>query len=613
MTHRFGALVSDAGTTFRVWAPAQSSVALVLADRSDEREMRRDPDGFFSVDAPGVRAGQRYSYRIAQGLRPDPASRYQPEGPLGPSQVVDARAFPWSDDGWPGPAPRHRQVFYEMHIGTFTREGTWAAAMAHLPRLADLGITTLEVMPVAEFSGRFGWGYDGVQLFAPTRVYGQPDDVRRFVNAAHAAGLAVILDVVYNHFGPVGNFFPEFSATVHGARGEWGDSINYDGPGSGPVREFMKDNAAYWIREFHFDGLRLDAVHAINDSSAEHIVSEICHAARAAAGARDVVIVGECESQDTRLLKDTGDYADGLDAIWNEDWHHSAFVALTGRRHSYFTDYQGTAPEFAAMARHGTLYQGQWYSWQQNARGGYAIGLPSSRFVSFLENHDQVANTGLGARLYQHVDQARWRAMTALLLLGPALPLLLQGQEFASSRPFTYFADHDGELGEAVRKGRLEFLEQFPPLTTPEIRAAIPVPSDDATFHTSQLLDDERAADRPAVRLHRDLLRLRREDPVLGLVGTADVRIESSAPTDALLLVRYLADSAHRLLVVNFADEHRARMNDPLLAPLPGTRWQQRWSSEQLRYGGSGAPSIPDTVPWVIPAASASLLVSVAR
>jgi maltooligosyltrehalose trehalohydrolase len=520
-------------------------------------------------------------------------------------------SFAWTDQRWRG-LDAHRHVFYEMHVGTFTREGTWAAAIKHLQRLADVGVTTIEVMPLAEFSGEFGWGYDGVHMFAPTRLYGEPDDVRRFVDAAHAIGLAVILDVVYNHFGPVGNFFPEFSNTVNGPPGEWGHSINFDGEGSGPVREFMKENAAYWVREFHFDGLRLDAVHGIADTSGEHVVSEICRAARQAAPNRDVFIVGECESQDTTLLRKTGAYADGLDAIWNEDWHHSAYVALTGRRHSYFTDYQGTAAEFASMARHGFLYQGQWYSWQKKGRGGYAFGLPASRFVSFLENHDQVANTGLGERLFHHVDHARWRALTALLLLGPALPLLFQGQEFGSSQPFAYFAHHDGDLAAAVADGRLEFLAQFPGLKTAEMRARIPSPSDRDTFERGKLLDAERNADNCWFLLHRDLLRLRRDDAVLRELGTAGVRVESSAPNPTLLLIRYFADAGQRLLVVNFADEQRLAMNDPLLAAAPSSEWQQTWTSEQPQYGGHDPRSILDASPWVVPANSAILLSSIA-
>jgi len=607
MNYRFGAVPHDKGVSFGVWAPAQSSVALVLVGDPD-RPMHRQSDGFFTLDVAEAHTGQRYWFRLAQGLRPDPASRFQPEGPLGPSQIVDTRAFDWHDQHWRGAVARHRHAIYEMHIGTFTRAGTWAAATARLPYLVELGVTTLEVMPLAEFAGEFGWGYDGVDLFAPAHVYGTPYDAQRFVDEAHRLGLGVILDVVYNHFGPVGNFFGDFSKTVHGAPGEWGDSINYDGEGAEPVRRFMIENAAYWVREFHFDGLRLDATHGIRDTSEHHIVAQICRGAREAACGREIFIVAESEPQDTQLLKGVGAQADGVDAIWNEDWHHAAFVALTGRRHAYLTDYQGTAPEFASMAQRGPLYQGQWYTWQKQHRGGFAIGLSSSHFVNFLENHDQVANTGLGERLYHQVDGAKWRALTALLLLGPGLPMLFQGEEFGSSRPFTYFADHEGDLAQAVETGRLEFLSQFPPLATSEMRLQIPRPADRQTFEMSKLDDQGRTTDSALFRLHCDLLRLRKTDAVLSEVGTDRVRVEASAPTAAVMLLRYLAPSADRLLVVNLADDHLSPMNDPLLAPRPSAAWRAMWSSEQVLYGGQGVVDFAHDGRWLIPGRSATLL-----
>jgi maltooligosyltrehalose trehalohydrolase len=607
--HRFGAQVHDDGVFFSVWAPAQTDVAVVI-DGADEHIMSRTDDGFFTVDVANARAGQRYRYRLQQGLRPDPASRFQPDGPLGDSLIIDPRSFQWTDHKWPGAGPLHRHVIYELHIGTFTAQGTWAAAAERLPRLVEMGITTVEVMPLAEFPGRFGWGYDGVNLFAPTRLYGSPDDARRFIDEAHRLGLAVVLDVVYNHFGPVGNFIPEFCPAFQGQPGEWGDSINYDGPDSEHVRAFMTENAAYWIADFHFDGLRLDATQAIHDSSDEHIVSAICRAAREAGGSRRIFLVGESEAQDTRLLKASGAYPDGLDALWSEDWHHAAYVALTGKRRAYFTDYLGNAPELASMARFGILYQGQWYTWQTKARGGYALDLGAAAFVNFLENHDQVANTGIGFRLHQEVDPARWRALTALLLLGPGLPLLFQGQEFGSTAPFTYFADHENDLAANVEAGRLEFLSQFATLASPEVRARLPKPNDLHAFERCRLSDEERNADHALRHLYRDLLRLRREDEVLSTLGTGSVRVESSAPTPTLLLIRYLADMAHRLLIVNLADDHLSPMNDPLLAPRPRSRWQLRWSSESIDYGGGGIVPLTDAGRWLLPANAAMLLAS---
>jgi maltooligosyltrehalose trehalohydrolase len=610
---KLGAIVTSTGVSFRVWAPAQERVSLVI-EGLDDIEMHADKGGYFTADVRDARAGQHYRYRLKDGLRPDPVSRFQPDGPLGPSMIVDPRGFAWTDQGWKGIADRHRHVIYEMHIGTFTSEGTWRAAERHLEQLRRIGITTLEVMPIAEFSGDFGWGYDGVHMFAPTRLYGTPDDVRHFIDCAHAAGLAVVLDVVYNHFGPVGNFIAQFSDTFLGQAGEWGDSINFDGPGSSGVREFVVENAAYWIAEFHFDGLRLDATHAMHDRSQEHIVSELARGARGAAGSRPILIVAESESQETRLLRDGGCFKDGVDAIWNEDWHHAAFVALTGHRQAYFTDYQGTANEFASMARHGFLYQGQWYTWQKHGRGGFALGLPGASFVTFLENHDQVANTGPGHRLFHHVNQAQWRTLTAMLLLGPGIPLLFQGQEFASTRPFAYFAHHDGELADAVRRGRGEFLSQFPALAGEQMQRRIPEPSSRETFEVAKLrIDEDSRRHQWAVRLHTDLLRLRREDPVFARLGTREVQVESSAPTPHVLLLRYISSDGERLLVVNLGADHLSAMNDPLLASRPGARWQRLWSSEHPDYGGGGGFSFQEEGQWMLAGSSAMLLGSERR
>ncbi len=605
-----GAIVGDQGVTFRTWAPVQEEVHVVLGER--EFPMSRDTRGYFTARIKEAAPGQRYWFRLREGLRPDPASRFQPEGPLGPSEIVDPAQYAWSDEAWRGAPPAHQHVFYEMHLGTFTPEGTWRAAESHLRELADLGITTLELMPIAEYPGRFGWGYDGVDFFAPSHLYGTPDDAKHFIDVAHSAGLAVILDVVYNHFGPVGNYLRDFAPAFFGKPGEWGDSLNYDGPGSGPVRAFTIENAAFWIAEYHFDGLRFDATQGITDCSSEHIVSEMCRAARVAAGARRVFLVGESEPQDTRLLHHTRTYQDGLDAIWNDDWHHAAAVALTGRREAYFTDYEGTASEFAAMARHGFLYQGQWYSWQREPRGGYSFGLPSASFVCFLENHDQIANTGAGHRLFHHVSQAKWRALTALLLAGPQLPLLFQGQEFASSRPFTYFADHDGDLGDAVHKGRLAFLSQFPGMTTPQAQQAIRPPNDVAAYSECKL---DRASDqsRGAVltQFHRDLLKLRRTDAVLSRLGTGEVAIETSAPTRDIVLLRYIAAAGQRLLIVNLGADELSSMNDPLFAPPPQHRWELLWSSEHSDYGGGGALPFVEAGRWLIQALSATVVAAV--
>src|SRR6266850_257550 len=386
-------------THFRVWAPAASHVEVVVQS-GGTTALDAEDGGYFSGLAEAA-PGARYQFRLdsSDQLLPDPASRFQPEGPHGPSEVVDPRAFTWTDDQWPG-ARREGQVIYEVHVGTFTREGTWAAASRELKELARIGITMIEVMPVADFEGRFGWGYDGVDLFAPSHLYGRPDDFRRFVDAAHAAGIAVILDVVYNHLGPVGNYLRLFSPAYFTDKyeNEWGDAINFDGPDAQPVRELFETNARCWIDEFHLDGLRLDATQQIFDDSPENIVTVIGRAARDAAGRRPVVLVAENEPQDTRLVRPIDEDGYGLDALWNDDFHHSAMVALTGHGEAYYSDTRGQPQELISAAKYGYLFQGQHYEWQRDRRGTPAWGLAPAAFVTFLQNHDQVANSARGLR-----------------------------------------------------------------------------------------------------------------------------------------------------------------------------------------------------------------------
>ena len=319
-------------------------------------------------------------------------------------------------------------------------------------------------MPVADFPGRFGWGYDGVNLFAPTRLYGRPDDFRQFVDQAHANGLAVILDVVYNHIGPDGNYLAAFSDAYFTDRylNEWGEAINFDGPDAGPSREFFIANAGYWIDEYHLDGLRLDATQQMFDSSPTHILTEIGQRVREMARGRATIISSENEPQETKIVRPVEQGGYGLDALWNDDFHHSAMVALTGRNEAYYTDYHGTPQELISAVKYGYLYQGQHYSWQKQRRGTPALDLAPSVFVSFIQNHDQVANTARGERVHTQTSPGRYRAMTALMLLAPATPMLFQGQEIAASAPFLYFCDHDPELASMVKAGRTEFLRQFP-------------------------------------------------------------------------------------------------------------------------------------------------------
>jgi maltooligosyltrehalose trehalohydrolase len=589
------------GADVRVWAPACRRVELVFPGIERALDMERDGGGYFRVFDPGARAGGRYWFRLdADRLRPDPASRWQPDGPHEPSAYVDPRGFNWTDAGWKGLAP-NGHVFYELHVGTFTPEGTWGAAALQLEELAAVGITVVEMMPVAEFPGRFGWGYDGVDLYAPAHIYGTPDDLRAFVDRAHAAGLGVILDVVYNHLGPDGNYLADFSPDYFTDKytTDWGRAINFDGPAA--ARAYFVENAAYWIDEFHFDGLRLDATQDLHDGSPEHVIASIVAAARAAAGSRPVLIVAENEPQDTRLVRPLADRGFGVDALWNDDAHHAAAVALTGRREAYYRDYKGSAQELISCARFGYLYQGQWYTWQNKRRGTPTLDLLPQQFIAYLENHDQVANSAYGRRMHQLASPARYRAMTAWLLLGPQMPMLFQGQEFCCSKPFLYFADHEPRLGEAVRSGRVEFLSQFPSLTDERVVRSLPRPGDADTFAACTLDFDERTRHREAYALHRDLLALRRSDPVLAHSGTR--RPEGAVLGAGACLLRYLdAQCGDRLVVLNLdCDLDFAPVNEPLIAPPEQTRWRVAWHSEAPRYGGQGMPPIDIDKAGIIP------------
>jgi maltooligosyltrehalose trehalohydrolase len=601
--------VTAEGVRFRVWAPKRRTVTVVFENGADELALTREDDGYFSGLAHDLRAGARYRYRLDDaGPFPDPCSRYQPEGPHGPSAVVDPEAYSWRDHGWPGLEMRG-QVFYEMHVGAFTPGGTLDAAARELPELARLGVTAVELMPLAEFPGRFNWGYDGVDLFAPAHVYGDPEALKRFVDAAHAGGLGVILDVVYNHFGPDGNYLREFSDDFFTDRyeNEWGEAIDFDGPRSKPVRDFFAENAAYWIREFHLDGLRLDATQQIFDRGPRHILAEVGIAARAAAAPRRIVLVAENEAQDLVALRPVEEGGWGLDAVWSDDFHHSARVALTGRREAYYTDYQGTAQELLSCLKRGHLYQGQHYSWQKQSRGTLVTDEPAAAFVFYLQNHDQVANHLRGDRLPGYGGAARARALTALLLLAPETPLLFMGQEFASSRPFVYFADHgDQALARAVRDGRRKFLAQFPSYGGPEAQAVIADPGDPATFAAARLDLNERVTHALDLALHRDLLRLRREDPVLA--GQSRLDLDGAVFGRQALVVRFFGGAAgDRLLLVNLDLDLDLVPAEPLLATSPGHTWRLAFATDEPAYGGPGTiPAWTGTV-WKIPGASAQL------
>jgi len=609
----------EGGVHFRVWAPKRQKVEVVLDGGAGASalpppfgaaQLTPEPRGYHSGLVPSASAGSFYKFRLDDGDSfPDPVSRFQPQGPHGPSQVIDPSRFPWRDRDWRG-VSLPGQVIYELHLGTFTREGTLEAARRELPELANTGITVVELMPVADFPGRFGWGYDGVGLFAPVAIYGSPDDLRRFIDDAHQLGMGVILDVVYNHVGPDGNYLKHFSEDYFTDRynNEWGEAINFDGPNSEPVREWVVTNARYWVEEFHFDGLRLDATQQIFDASAENIMAALTRAARQAATPRSIIVVAENEEQHSQLVRPARSGGYGLDGLWNDDFHHSARVALTGRHEAYYSGYRGSPQELISAVKYGYLYQGEYYTWQKKRRGLPSLDLPPQQFVTYIQNHDQIANSCRGQRLHRVCTPGSYKAMTAILLLAPGTPMLFQGQEFAASSPFHFFADHNPELRKLVHEGRIKFLSQFESLSQPEMRAFHEDPGNPATFERSKIDFRERERHAPIYQLHKDLLRLRREDPVFrrqqrGLVDGAVL-------SEAAFVLRFFGEAGDdRLLLVNLGtDLHFEPAPEPLLAPPEEQDWQLLWSSEDPRYGGCGTPPVESERNWRVPGHAAVVM-----
>ncbi len=496
----FGATMLPAGgVAFALWAPGAAQVMLEHAalDQFTDHAMAADAHGWHRLDLPTARAGDSYRYRLPDGLVvPDPASRFNPVDVHGASQVIDPRTYRWHDGNWRG-RPWHEAVIYEMHVGTFTPEGTFAAARNRLPYLVDLGVTAIELMPLAHFPGRRGWGYDGVLLFAPHPCYGTPDELRALVDAAHGLGLMVLVDVVYNHFGPDGNYLhaycPPFFNPAH--QTPWGAAINYDGALSATVRDFMIHNARYWIEEFHADGLRLDAIHAIRDESPQHIVHAICAALRQGPGrARHIHVVLENDANRARLLdRSPAGTPVCAQAQWNDDLHHAAHVLLTGQTDGYYCDF-ADAPLalFAQALAQGFIYQGQASAFRNGApRGEPSTGLPLDAFVSFLQTHDQVGNRALGERLHALGDPLRVRTALACVLLSPHVPMLFMGEEFAASTPFLYFCDFGPELAQQVTNGRRAEFGQFAAFASEAARRAIPDPNAESSMIDSQLRWDD--------------------------------------------------------------------------------------------------------------------------
>ncbi len=594
-------LEGDAGMV-RVWAPTAKSVALRPADfhsvfHSSQISSRgltpdgapgnltpdvalvRDNDGYFSGRASWLRAGVRYWLVLDETqVFPDPASRFQPDGVHGPSEVVDPNAFDWRTEAWRGRS-LDELVIYELHIGTFTPEGTFAAAADRLPALAELGVTAVELMPVAAFPGKRNWGYDPAAQFAPSEAYGRPDDLRRLVDRAHALGMSVLLDVVYNHFGPDGAYAAAFSPLFFSDRHQspWGAGINLDGPGSKDVRAFFIENALHWLIEYRIDGLRLDATHALVDDSPEHFLAELARVMHHTIVDREVLLIAE-DNRNLRTIVDSpADGGWGLDATWADDFHHIARRLTAGDDESYFRDFVGTTEELACTLRDGWLFRGEHSMHADAPRGSDPTGLPLPSFVICLQNHDQVGNRAHGDRLHHDINPAVYRALTMVLLMAPETPLLFMGQEWAASAPFLYFVDHAGDLARAVREGRRQEFGQFRAFADAAARERIPDPQDPATFERSRLMWNERDRQPHAgiLALYHQALELRQTLAPAGQSGSLDRQTIDAIDRDSIFMRRQQRDGAELLVV--------ARLSGA--GPVHDAA------------GGAEAPPLPETMP----------------
>jgi maltooligosyltrehalose trehalohydrolase len=547
-----GAWPDAGGTRFRVWAPDVRSLEVIIAGR--EREplpMTRDARACWEAHAEDVGAGDRYWYRLdGERLLPDPASRFQPEGVHGPSQVIDPRTFVWTDGGWTG-ISRDQVILYELHVGTFSPIGTFTGAAAKLDELAGLGVTAIELMPIAEFPGDRNWGYDGVDLFAPSRAYGAPDDLRALVDRAHALGLAVLLDVVYNHLGPEGAYLTAYARSyfTDRHRSPWGAGVNLDGDHSRHVRTFLFENALHWLVEYHVDGFRLDATHALSDDSPDHFLAEFVgrvhrHQPRA-------LVIAEDDRKLHRMVRSRDSDGWGFDAVWADDFHHQVRRLLAGDHESYFAQYSGSVTDIVRTVAHGWfLRRTDDGEIEEVAASDPAVGGVPAQYVICLQNHDQIGNRALGERLHHQIELATYRAASVLLLCAPETPLLFMGQEWAASTPFQYFTDHPEPLGRLVTEGRRNEFGAFVQFRDPALRSRIPDPQARATFEASRLRWDERTREPhlSVLRLYETLLTMRRTLPALyDPEGT--VRVEA-LDADTLALRRDAANGRSALVAI---------------------------------------------------------------
>jgi maltooligosyltrehalose trehalohydrolase len=593
---------------FRVWAPLASSIDLLLLDSAGRSvSLPKTGDGYFQAEVEGVSSGALYRYRLdGTKERPDPASRYQPQGVHGPSQVVDP-AFPWQDSAWFG-LPLQNYIIYELHVGAFSPDGTFEAIIPYLPDLKALGITAIELMPVAQFPGDRNWGYDGVYAFAPQNSYGGPHGLKQVVNACHRHGIAAILDVVYNHIGPEGNYLPEFGPYfTERYKTPWGSAINFDGPDSDHVRRYFIDNALYWIGEFHFDALRLDAVHAILDHSPYTFLEELADAVhnRAKKLNRQIFLFPESAANDARLIRsrDLGGYAH--DAQWNDDFHHALRGVLTAEKSGYYEDY-GDLSQLVKAYREGFVYSGAYSKHRGRRHGTSARDIPAERFVIFSQNHDQVGNRMLGERLTKLVGFEELKLAAGAVLLSPFVPLLFMGEEYGEEAPFQYFISHeDPALVQAVREGRREEFAAFGWQNEP------PDPQDPATFLRAKLNHDLAREKRFGIlqQFYQELIRLRQTLTPLARLSKDHCEV-AGFDNERLLLLRRWSDGEQVVATLNF---NPSRVSVSL--SLPSGRWRKVLDSTEPRWQGPGGGlpeqlDISGNVTLTLPAKSLAVFAS---
>jgi maltooligosyltrehalose trehalohydrolase len=565
------------GFRFVVWAPAAKILFVHRVGSAEPVPMGKLDGGYFHAETNKLSAGDKYFFRFEDGCeRPDPASRFQPEGVHGPSQAIDLDNFKWTDSSWKG-LPLDESVFYEVHVGTYTPEGTFEALIPHLGGLRELGITTVELMPVAQFPGGRNWGYDGVQPFAPQNSYGGPRGLHKFVDAAHAHGLAVALDVVYNHLGPEGNYFSEYGPYFTDKyRTPWGSAINFDGPGSEPVRRFFIENALQWLEKYHVDVLRLDAVHGIFDFSASHFLAELQEAVNSLEQRvhRELHLVAESDLNDSRILRSPARGGYGLHAQWSDDFHHSLHSLLTGERAGYYSDF-GEVHHLATTLRKGWFYAGQHSNFRRRKHGNDPSGLPRSSFVVGIQNHDQIGNRARGERLSELVDFEGLKLAAGVTTLAPFVPLLFMGEEYGETAPFQYFTSHgDAGLIEAVRNGRQEEFAAF------AWEGKIPDPQAEETFSGSKLhlAMKDQEPHRTLRALYRELLSIRRE---FALAGGGKLEILENG--SAIIMIAGEDGSKRLAVIFEFGKSaHTWEVN------LPEGTWTLRLDSADPKWRGPG-------------------------